>query len=136
MKSWREIAFSIVSWLANVLDPPGRMSTDEKIAFSKALEEKQAAPAPPYVWIDPTVRQRGYEQSAWAEPERNTDKPAIIPNPHGRYFQERHREFLETREQPAIPKMTRKLNLVDPSEPLPGDTLYETPAFLTDRKIS
>ena len=93
------------------------------------------------VYIDPVMRQRGYAQSAWAEPERHTDKPTVIPNPQGRYFQARRQEFLETREQPIVKPSriftTRKLERYD-GPPPPGETLHRTPAFLQDqdKKIS
>jgi hypothetical protein len=76
---------------------------------------KREAQAKPYVWIDPAVRQRGYEQSAWnSPPEKRTD-PAVEAQ---RRKQEEMKAFLgvESQELPRIPGdltrtyKTRKLN--------------------------
>ena len=110
----------------------------ENLRLTKELKQQQGFTT---VYIDPLMRQRGYAQSAWAEPERHTDKPTVIPNPQGRYFQARHQEFLETREQPIMKPSrtftTRRLERYD-GPPAPGETLHSTPAFLQDqeKKIS
>src|SRR6266571_1690846 len=104
----------IINALARRLKLYGTLDTDKAIRVVKRqnlmLKEenlrltKELVHRPGFttVYIDPLMRQRGYAQSAWAEPERHTDKPTVIPNAQGRYFQARHQEFLETREQPIM----------------------------------
>ncbi len=144
----------IINALARRLNLYGTPDTDKVIRVLKVenlrlkkertemqQELKQQQQGFTTVYIDPLMRQRGYEQSAWAEPERHTDKPTVIPNPQGRYFQARHQEFLETREQPIMKPSrtftTRRLERYD-GPPAPGETLHSTPAFLQDqeKKIS
>jgi|SRR6266571_694631 len=143
----------IINALARRLKLYGTLDTDKAIRVVKRqnlmLKEenlrltKELVHRPGFttVYIDPLMRQRGYAQSAWAEPERHTDKPTVIPNPQGRYFQARHQEFLETREQPIMKPSrtftTCRLERYD-GPPSPGETLHRTPAFLQDqdKKIS
>src|SRR5947208_2312306 len=108
----------LINKIARKLKSFGTLDSERALRAKnmRILELEQAlAQKPP--WIDPTIRQRGYEQSAWnSEPERNTDKPTIItPNPRGAYYQQRREEFMETREQPTVsPSRTftaRKLHL-------------------------
>lgn len=52
------------------------------------------------------------------------------------WFKRRNPDLIQT--QHMLPRMTRKLTLEQHSEPPPGSTPYETPAFLQDqeKKIS
>jgi len=99
---------SLLNWILNHIKE--RPTDDELIAYGRQLEREEAQQPP-------TMRQRGYAQSAWnSEPERHTDKPAIItPNPRGAYYQQRREEFMQTREQPAVKPSrtftTRKVQL-------------------------
>ena len=117
---------SLLNWIFNHIKE--RPTDEQLIAYGRQLErEAQHQP--------PATRQRGYAQSAWnSEPERHTDKPAIItPNPRGAYYQKRRKEFLEIREQPAVSRTftTRKLHMQRyDGPPLPDETLHRCEAWL------
>ena len=75
-----------------------RVLKRENLALKQELAQQQ-----PHAWIDATMRQRGYAQSAWnAEPERITEKPTIIPHPRGQYAKLRLPEFRKTELMPIV----------------------------------
>ena len=75
-----------------------------------------------YVWIDPTVRARGYEQSAWNSPERNTDIPPAL----------RDAKYVEQiRTQHELPRIPRKLHFTRyDGPPLPDTTMAHIPTWI------
>lgn len=88
----------------------------------------------PSMWIDESKRKHvQIQMSTYESPERTTEKPAVIPDARGRYFQHRRKEFEETRLMPSI----RKPRLVHAKDEPPGpdDTRYDVPAFLEDRVV-
>lgn len=73
------------------------------------------------VWIDPTVRARGYEQSAWnSEPDKNTDP-----------FAAAHEQLQQRRAimRHATGSIARKIQLVHDEEA----TQYLIPIWLNDQ---
>ncbi len=127
----------------------------ENLRLTKELKQQQGFTT---VYIDPLMRQRGYEQSAWAEPERHTaprqvlgirqravtrqlqQQPGMYWN-HDRRMREQKERAHQTDPlltQSALPRMPHKPNLMLHSGLYPGETLHRTPAFLQDqdKKIS
>jgi hypothetical protein len=88
--------------LLGIFSRTEKPTEEELIAYGRQLE-RQEIQKRTYVWIDPTVRARGYEQNAWnAEADRTTEKPTIIPQPRGRYFQEQRKSFEKTHLLPTV----------------------------------
>ncbi len=128
---------------------------EENLALKEELTHRQGFTT---VYIDPLMRQRGYEQSAWAEPERHTaprpvlgirqravtrqlqQQPGMYWN-HDRRMRDQKERVQQTDPlltQSALPRMPHKPNLMLHSGLYPGETAHSTPAFLQDqdKKIS
>ena len=69
MKTWKRWIDKILALFSKT-----RLSDEELIAYGRQLEREETQKRT-YVWIDPTVRQRGYEQSAWNVPPERTTGP-------------------------------------------------------------
>ena len=170
MKHLKRLIQLIINALARRLKLYGTPDTDkairvlkvENLALKKERTEMQQElkqrPGFTTVYIDALMRQRGYEQSAWAEPERHTtprpvlgirqravtrqlqQQPGMYWN-HDRRMREQKERAHQTDPlltQAALPRMPHKPNLMLHSGLYPGETAHSTPAFLQDqdKKIS
>ncbi len=163
MKHLKHLIQLCINALARRLKLYGTPDTDkalralkvENIRLTKELKQQQGETS---VYIDPLMRQRGYAQSAWAEPEHHTaprpvigarqravtrqlqQQPGMYWN-HDRRMRDQKERVQQTDPlltQSALPRMPHKPNLMLHSGLYPGETAHSTPAFLQDqdKKIS
>lgn len=110
MKRWKK-------WLVNTLKLKGTLDTErvlrEKNRRILELEQKVAElqsrlwyPKLVHVEIDQAGQKAAQSQiGTYDLPERTTDKPKVIPSPHGRYFQEQRKSFEKTHLLPTFKRL-------------------------------
>ena len=74
---------------------------------------KREAQNKPYIWIDPAMRSKGYEQSAWNSPERHTDIPPALKDPK---YVEQIRTLHELPRMPHNPLSITRLEPMNSAE--------------------
>ncbi len=80
-----------------------RMSSEAQLLSMFRMGEAQGEERGYQKGLEASMRQKGYEQSAWnSEPERITEKPTIIPQPRGQYAKLRLPEFRKTELMPIV----------------------------------
>lgn len=101
MKTWKRWKRT----LQLIFDPTTRQIA-AAIRLGEAKERNRAkreAQNKPYVFINQAGQKQAQSQiGCYEPPEKQTDKPRVIPNPHGRYFQEQRKSFEKTHLLPTF----------------------------------